>query len=262
MGISQNKNDLIVFHTDHFINRTITQFFAKSNNYSFFPIQKYSEDSHTFIASYGILRGTEQIFKKSKNFIYLDHGYIGSSGRKFNESKTTTIINLNGFFRIIKNDFYFNTSVFETNPQRFNNLNIDLKDLNKNGKNIILSEPSSYTLEFLNIPNWTQDVLNEIKKYTDRKIIIHNKFSDTPLDGLLENAFAFVSCQSTAGFKAIAQGVPSYFTHHTMQKYGNIQNIEDRKLNHELLFAAANSQWKLCEFFSDDFKEFMHKLTI
>ena len=143
---------------------------------------------------------------------------------------------------------------------RFNNLNINLKDLNKNADYIILSEPTENTLNFLGIHNWTNDTINEIKKYTDREIIVHNKFNKKPLGDLLKNAFAFVSLQSTAGFKAIIEGIPAYFTHNNLAKFGNLEKIESRYLNHDLLYLAANSQWKLQEFFKDEFSEYINKI--
>ena len=249
-----------VFHTDHYVNQVVTQFLSKSQNLKFENIKNYKFNDNILFCSYGILRGTGEIFKECKNYIYLDHGYFNSSLRKFTKEKNTLIGALNGYFRVIKNDFYFRDKFYEINPVRFNKLGIPLKELNKSAEHIILSEPSENTLKFLNIPNWTEETLKKLKNYTDRNIIVHNKFSEKPLKYLMENAFAFVSCQSTAGFMCIAEGIPSYFTHKSFGDYGKIENIEDRKLNHELLFVAANSQWKLNEFFSDDFNLYLSKV--
>ena len=146
------------------------------------------------------------------------------------------------------------------NNFRFNKLNISLKDLNKNGEYIILSEPSENTLKFLELENWTKNTISELKKYTDREIIVHNKFHNTSLEELLRKAFAFVSLQSTAGFKAISEGVPAFFTHDTLKKFGDITTIEDRVLNHNVLFVASNSQWRLREFFSDEFHSYIREI--
>lgn len=253
------KEKIKIFYTEHFINRTITQFLAKTNGFELLNSNKYEINENIFV-SYGILRGNEEKFKSSKEFVYIDHGFMASSNRKFLQNKKTHLINFDGYFRLIKNDFYFNKNYTNIDPTRFNNLNIPLKELNKEGDLIILSEPSQYTLSFLNIPNWLEDTKKLIRRYSDREIIIHNKFSKTPLDQILKKAFAFVSCQSTAGFKSIIEGVPSYFTHATMSEFGNIAGIENGDLNHDLLFAGANSQWKLCEFFSDEFKLYFSKI--
>ena len=252
--------EICTYFTDHFANQTVTQFFAKSLKTQLLHINKFKKSEKTF-CSYGILRGTAEAIKSSKNFIYLDHGFFESSSRSFTENKNTVVKVLDGYFRIISNDLYFNSNYFNTDKTRFNNLNINLKELNKNAEYIILSEPTENTLNFLGIINWTNDTINEIKKHTDREIIVHNKFSKTPLSELLKNAHAFVSLQSTAGYKAIIEGIPAYFTHESLKKYGNIANIEKPLLNHDVLYLASNSQWRLKEFFDDDFKNYVRDIS-
>ena len=61
-----------------------------------------------------------------------------------------------------------------------------------------------------NQENWINETKKQIKKFSDREIIVHNKFSNIPLEELLKNAWAFVSFQSTAGFKAMLSGVPAF----------------------------------------------------
>lgn len=244
------------YHTNHFINQTIIQFFSKSLNLSLAEINEY-QNSNKIFASYGILRGTGNIIKeKGSNFIYIDHGYFNASSRKFTRERNTILNNLAGYFRIIKDDLYFNNKFQNVDKKRFDSLNIRLKD-KKKGDIIILSEPTKNTLDFLDLKNWTENTIKEIKKYTDREIIVHNKFSQIKLNNLLEKAFAFVSCQSTAGFHSITEGVPAYFTHNSLKKYGNIINIEKSELNYDFLYTAANSQWMLKEFFSDEFKNYI-----
>lgn len=246
------------YYTDHFINQTVIQFFSKSLGLPLLKIDEY-KDNEKYFASYGILRGTELILKKKFNYIYIDHGYFNASKRKFTKERNTIISELNGYFRIIKNDLYFNKDYLNNDTKRFEKLNITLKDKVK-GNKIILSEPTQNTLNFLNQKNWKENTIKEIKKYTDREIIIHNKFSEIPLHTLFENAFAFVSCQSTAGFLAISQGVPSYFTHNSLKNFGDIKDIEKNNLNHSLLYNAANTQWSLKEFFNDEFEQFMSRI--
>jgi hypothetical protein len=247
------------FYTDHFVNQTVTQFFSKSLGLPLLNINEYKDNEEIFI-TYGILRGTGEIIKKKKkNFIYIDHGFYKSSSRKFTKKKQTILNELGGYFRVIKGDLYFNETDINLDSKRFDELDIELKDKRK-GDIIVLSEPSQNTIDFLGIKNWTEDTINEIKKYSDRKIIVHNKFSDVPLKLLLQDAFAFVSCQSTAGFQSITEGVPAYFTHQSLKKYGEITDIEKSLLNHDILYVAANSQWKLKEFFSDEFKLYIDKI--
>ncbi len=247
------------YYTNHFINQTVVQLFSKSLGLPLIDIKEYKETNNIF-ASYGILRGTGDIIKKrKKNFIYIDHGYFNSSSRRFTKEKNTILSGLEGYFRIIKDDLYFNNYNFTNDRKRFNDLDINLKE-KKAGDIIILSEPTQNTLDFLGLNNWKEKTIEEIKLYTDREIIVHNKFSETPLQSLLQRAFAFVSCQSTAGFLAVSEGVPAFFTHNSLRKYGDIKDIEKNLLNHDLLFAASNSQWRLKEFFTDEFKQYIYKI--
>ena len=247
------------YYTDHFVNQTVLQFFSKNLKAPLTDIKKYKDEDKIFV-SYGILRGTGEIIKqKKKNFIYIDHGYFSSSSRRFTKEKNTILRSLEGYFRVIKDDLYFNNHTIKNDKKRFNDLNIDLKE-KKNGDIIVLSEPSQNTLNFLELNNWKEKTIEEIKLYTDREVIVHNKFSDIPLKALLKKAFAFVSCQSTAGFLAVAEGVPSYFTHPSLKRFGDIKDIEKNQLNHDLLFTAANSQWRLQEFFTDEFEQYIYKI--
>ena len=77
--------------------------------------------------------------------------------------------------------------------------------------------------------------LKLVKNFSDRELIIHNKFSKEPLDELLMNAWAFVSLQSTAGFKAMIKGVPAYFTDPSLKNIGLIKDIEKHEINYTIL---------------------------
>lgn len=241
------------------------KYFASSQNIDIYNIKEFKRDDSQIFCSYGILRGVAECINLSKNFIYIDNGFMSGSSRNFSKNISekkfvSDIFNLSGYYRVIKNDLIFNKKKISNNRDRFISLNIDLKDLNKKGEFILLSEPSKYILQFNNENNWMEKTLNLIKQHTDRKIIVHNKFSTEPLLSLLKKAYAFVSYQSTASFRSISEGVPAFFTHNSLKQFGNIEDIENRKLNHELLYQAANSQWKLKEFFSQDFYNYINFL--
>ena len=118
---------------------------------------------------------------------------------------------------ILKNDF-FHSGKGSCKSDRFNKLNIQIKEKRNSGEFIILSEPSIYVKKFFQLDDWVKKTIAEISKYTDRKIYVHNKQSKIPLDLLLNKAWAFVSDQSTAGFKAMLAGVPAHFTNKTLKE--------------------------------------------
>ena len=108
-----------VYYTDHFVNNTVTQFFAKALDLKLENIKNYEFSSNDTFITYGILRGTGKIIKESQNYIYIDHGFMNSSDRMFNKSKMTLINNLDGYFRVIRNDLYFNKSNDLLDKSRF-----------------------------------------------------------------------------------------------------------------------------------------------
>ena len=81
---------------------------------------------------------------------------------------------------------------------------------------------------------WTEETTKLVKKYSDRKIVVHNKLSKKPLNLLLNDAWAFVSLKSTAGFMALTNGVPTYFTDKTLSHIGKIQNIENPIIDYKI----------------------------
>ncbi len=234
----------IVIYTDHIVNRTVCYNFAKGSDSLLCHVNKFREYNKT-IATYGVLRGTYEVIKKVNNYYYIDHGYFNQSSRKFQNSRTN-ILNLDGYFRIVYNNLVHNG---EGNypDDRLKNLKLKFAKQNNLGKYIILSEPSDIMKKIYNDTNWVNETKKLLKNFSDREIIVHNKFSKKPLDELLKDAWAFVSLQSTAGFKAMLNGVPAYFTEKTLKKINNIEEIENPKINYEIFNNLAYGQWTLKE---------------
>ena len=249
---------MIVLQTNHFTNIKITNSFAKGCNGKKINISKYLHDDKNIIASYGILRGTGDIFKKSKNFYYIDHGYLATSNRSFNHG-STVIKDLDGYFRVVKNDF-IGFGLEKHDSKRLNKLNLNFKKKRISGEYIILSEPSQNMIKYFNLNNWVDQTISRIKKHTDRKIFVHNKFSPLPLDILLKKAWAFVSFQSTAGFKAMLKGVPAHFTYNNLQNINTIEDIESGEINQNVFTSLSYNQWTLQEFDSGEAWEHISKI--
>jgi capsule polysaccharide modification protein KpsS len=204
------------------------------------------------------LRGTGELFKKSKNFYYIDHGYLGASNRVFHEG-STVIKDLDGYFRVVHNDFIgFKLERFD--HKRLDKLNLNFKKKRTSGEYIILSEPSQHMINFFNLNNWVDQTITNIKKHTDRKIFLHNKFSTIPLDLLLKKAWAFVSFQSTAGFKAMLRGVPAHFTYKNLENINSVEEIESGEINPNVFSALSYNQWTLKEFDSGEAWEYISKI--
>ena len=234
----------IVIYTDHIMNRTLCYNFAKGSDSVLCHVNKFRDFNRT-IATYGVLRGTLEVINKVKNFYYMDHGYFNQSKRIF-ENNLTKVSNMDGYFRIVYNNFIHNGKGNSPND-RLKKLNLAILDQKKTGNYIILSEPSETMKKMYNVPMWTEDTIKLVKKFTDRKLIVHNKLSKEPLNSLLKDAWAFVSLQSTAGFTAMLNGIPSYFTENTLSHISKIQNIENPTIDYKIFNNLAYGQWTLKE---------------
>ena len=246
----------IVIYTDHIINRTVCYHFAKGADSLLCHVNNFRDFNKT-IATYGVLRGTLEIINKVKNYYYMDHGYFNQSKRSFEQNRTN-VSNLDGYFRVVYNNFIHNGKGNYPND-RLKKLNINLLDQKKNGEYIILSEPSPTMKKLYNVPNWTEDTIDLVKIYTDRKILVHNKFSKDPLKLLLNDAWAFVSLQSTAGFTAMSKGIPSFFTETSLSHICNIKNIENPIIDYKIFNNLAYGQWTLKEIESGEAWENLSK---
>ena len=246
----------IVLYTDHIINKTLCYSFAKGCGSKLCHVNNFKEFDKT-IATYGYLRGAGKAIKKAKNFYYIDHGYFKQSNRNFQNNKTL-VNNLDGYFRVVFNDFWHDGQGNKLDD-RLNKLNLKFNNLNRNGEYILISEPTSEAVNYYNLFNWTENTINEIKKYTDRKIILHNRNSKIPLNDLLPKAWAFVSDHSSAAFKAMQKGVPSYFTNKKLMKIGKIKDIEKHEINYSVFNNLAYEQWTIDEIKSGEAWNYLSK---
>ena len=237
-------NKPIVIYTNHIINRTLCYNFAKGSDSLLCHVDNFKEYNKT-IATYGVLRGTYEVIKKVKNYYYMDHGYFNQSTRKF-ENNTTNVLDLDGYFRIVYNNFV-HAGDGNYPEDRLKKLNLKFLEQKNLGRYIILSEPSEIMKKIYNEYNWVNNTKEILKNFSDREIIIHNKFSKDSLDDLLENAWAFVSLQSTAGFKAMLKGIPAYFTETNLKNINKIEEIENPKINYKIFNNLAYGQWTLKE---------------
>ena len=85
------------------------------------------------------------------------------------------------------------------------------------------------------------------------KLNIHNNFD---FIGLIS---AFISLQSTAGFMAMLNGVPSYFTDVSLKNISKIKDIECPIIDYNIFNSLAYGQWTLKEMESGEAWEAISK---
>jgi len=168
--------------------------------YEFIPV---SPRPDTLTVVYGILRGTGEILKEcergEEDYIYCDHSYFDACRSNIPEGK------LDGYFRLVPNDRYFRHGG-EMPADRWDALRIRIKPWRKAGKHIVVIPVSKFVAEY----RWLKDTVEELRRYTDRRIIIKPKDADQPFAAVLENAWAVVTLESNSAVQAVIDGIPAF----------------------------------------------------
>lgn len=243
--------------TDHTLSIEMSEYFRKG-----FDVEiSHVKDIEKIKASgffYGILRNCydSMMFLKSNNidFYYVDYGYI----RKINNIT---------YYRICKNSRFLNFYKYDLPNDRYLSLGLNLKyDLNK-GTKIVVFEPSPFVcmINGFNQSQWVNNVVNEIKKYTDREIVISRKSFNFNKD-LLSDAYVLVHYASMGAIEALIRNIPiitlgNFF----LEKiYNNsIKDIENLKYcdnREEILYNLSYNQYTLEEIESGKAREIIKYL--
>ena len=179
---------------------------------------------------------------EKRDWYYGDHAYFG---RRV-------------YYRITKNAFQHNC-YGDAHPQRWERLGIRIKPWQKTGGAILLCPQSAafYELHGMNRDQWIIDTTTEIRRYTDRPIILRNKASGLATEDLfrqsLHGVHAVVVYTSVAGAQAALEGVPCFATHDCASaKFGttDLSRIENpvRPDNREqMAWVLADNQWTFDE---------------
>ena len=150
-------------------------------------------------------------------FYYIDTGYVGN------------LIKKKHWHRIVKNDVQ-HTNIFDCPDDRWQRIvqqspELDFVEWRRdhNGK-ILLVTPSEKPCKFYKIDRdqWVEETVAELKKHTDKEIIIrdkgkrHSRVGQGALPWYLirEKIYAVVTYQSIAAIESVCVGVPAF----TMQK--------------------------------------------
>jgi hypothetical protein len=174
----------------------------------------YDSEDETPICLRGILKKKimHKCFEDNRTFYYMDTGYFGNE---------VTASNPNGWkywHRIVKNNLAHG-DIIQRPDDRFKRFNKKFEPWKKDGRKILIAAPDEKPCKFYNIDlnNWMQQTVNEIKKYTDRPIEIRqrDKTRLTRLTNTLEEAldndvFALVTFNSNAAVESVFHGIPVF----------------------------------------------------
>jgi len=162
------------------------------------------------ITCFGILRGTGELLKQSKEFYYFDHAYL--YGNRHKPSKVSG----ERIYRLTKNHYHIQTiqALTDEDHERIKKYKqyIQLKPWKdaKEGGYILIIAPSNFQIDYHNIGSWVDDTIKILKQHTDRPIKIRDKKSMKPLREEVQGAYAIVSHNSAVVVDAVMNGIPVF----------------------------------------------------
>ena len=254
----------------------ISQYIAKQFNLGISDSNLKFIDNCFFenlLISYGVLRGSFEKIKQSKNFFYVDHGYFSKMKRVFfTDNKTGNKISSlpapgsknfdNSYFRVCYNSFFHSGLTENFNKDRFSKLNITIKKREKKGEKILLIPPDPIIAQKIHgITNWETNTKSILTKYTDREIVTSFKHDKKKANDYFNETFAVVTCYSNAGIEAMLNGIPCIFTHKDRKNF-DLRSIEQIEFNEQILYNLAHYQWNIKEIQSGEAWESMKKIWL
>lgn len=196
-------------------------------------------------AMYGILRGTGEAIKTcikmDRDYYHIDHGYFLPG-------------HYEGYYRVTKNgQMADGTGNYPSD--RWDFLNIQMKPWRTAGEHIVVCPISRFVAAYEGIDEttWTNQMVADLKKFTDRPIIIKPKDSDQLLSVTIQGAHALVCYNSMAALNSILDGIPAFAIDNPAigpVSLDDISQIEEPKIcdREQWAYNLAYSQWTLDEF--------------
>lgn len=180
----------------------------------------------------GILRGSEKLIKnciaQKKDFLYIDHAYFMRGHDKGRQSH----------YRTILNNLHVNFIDENATDERLRLFNIKPKKWKRDGSLILICPPTDAIINFYEEQNWLDNIMRDLRKYTDRPFKIKfkktvefkkkyktnetilkqvNKFwrekygkfvCDDDIKKDFNNAWCLITFSSTVALEAILNGIP------------------------------------------------------
>ena len=211
---------------------------------------------------FGLLRGNAHILdsavKNKFDFYYVDHAYFNSGYSHPN------------WMRVTKNGFAQNCIIPGADKDRLKQFNINFKDYKFNhNQNIVIFPPSNTVGRVFDQTNWETKTVKEIRKYTDRPIIIRKKKGPVmdqlmlnsiskerynyteSIDQVLDNAYCVITFNSSIALTALERGIPVICDRYCpafplSHKFEEIENLEEKE-RLELFSSLAHGQFTMEE---------------
>jgi hypothetical protein len=190
--------------------------FANGCNSDITDTEKFNyDDSFDPIVLRGILKKKiiHRCWKEKRTFYYMDTGYFG------NEINSNNPNGWKYWHRIVKNNLQHD-DIIHRPDDRFRKFNKKFASWKRSGRKILIAAPDEKPCKFYGIDKeqWISETLSNIKKYTDRPIVVRERASkridrmitNTLQQALDDDVFALVTYNSVAAIESIFHGIPVF----------------------------------------------------
>jgi hypothetical protein len=148
------------------------------------------------IAVWGQLRGAKELLSKSRHYYRMDHAYVGRLD----------------FYRMTRGDFQ-PSRLKERPADRWESLKkkyaLKVRDWQK-GKHVLVTLSDQRTYDFFGVGKWGDGIKAEIKRHTDRPVVLRQRNEARPLAEQLKDAWCLVTYASNTTIDALLAGVPVF----------------------------------------------------
>jgi lipopolysaccharide biosynthesis glycosyltransferase len=144
--------------------------------------------------------------QRGRDYFYIDTGYFGNGKAKI-------------YHRVTKNNLQFAGALREDCPDdRWRSLGLPIQP-HRHGSKILICPPSDKAMQFwnLNLDRWLKDVVSQIKKISDREIVVRTKparrdrvTGDSLEAALSQDVHCLVTFNSIAAIEALMLGKPVF----------------------------------------------------
>lgn len=171
----------------------------------FEAVKKLPSDVIPIIGCSPELRQTINGWQASeRQFIYWDRGYA----RRIFATWLPRGDN-GGYYRWHRNHYQMR-AIRDVPDDRWRALKTDVAPWKKNGRHIVVAQPTPTYARFHEIEKWTDKTLDALALVTQRQIVVRGKESRRPLQDDLEGAHCLVAHGSNAANEAVVLGCPVF----------------------------------------------------
>lgn len=174
------------------------------------------DDSHDPIVLRGILKKKiiQKCWSTNRDFYFIDTGYFGNLPNPQNP------LGWKLYHRIVKNDLQHGNRIIQRPDDRFKKLNLPINKWKKGGRKILIAKPDEKPMRFygLELEEWLENTIKEVKKYTDRPIIVRDRTKsridrvvhNTLKEALDDDVHCLITFNSNAATESVLYGYPAF----------------------------------------------------